>query len=451
MDDERKARSLQIWQKYVDEGEHFLNASQEFTSSELDQKRMDIIPSIVNLINSYRTNLITLETFKTQLDSINKRNRLWGFMGINGQMFFNMLVKTSASGEKTAEFEIILKKSIGLPPSIEATRQLIDEFSAYTKSLALFVHDSRAAPKTGSVNYFLSFFWQIQDPKKFPLYYTSMIDVSREHDLWIPENSNSNDYINYCHFVDQLLELFSKQVKRNLTYWDVEHAFWFVKQNPEAEKPVKETLEKTVKVIHPKSEEKELPESYIPPIVSILPRLAINDPELENVCKDNKFAIEKVFENRIDILFKMLGYETEALGQGHGRVPDGIAISPEFQYAIGYDAKVRKDPYSIGTDERAFKEYINWIFDHLKRKGIRRIYFFVISGSFSGDHNDVIKSIKMDTDVKEVRLVEVRALIALLEQKLRNPSFSLGPDGILQLFSESGILTEADVTEFAGL
>lgn len=186
-------------------------------------------------------------------------------------------------------------------------------------------------------------------------------------------------------------------------------------------------------------------------MVSILPRLAVNDPELANLCQGMGSSIEKTFENRVDVLFKMLGYETEFMGQGHGRVPDGVAICREFHYAIGYDAKVRQGAYTMGTDERAIREYIYGLTDRLKKQGIKQIYFMVISSSFSGDHDDVIRGLKMDTDVREIILVEASALVALLDAKLRDPLLTLGPDGIQRLMADSGILSEADVREFQGL
>jgi hypothetical protein len=144
----------------------------------------------------------------------------------------------------------------------------------------------------------------------------------------------------------------------------------------------------------------------------------------------------------------MLGFETELMGQGHGRVPDGVAVSDEFRYAIIYDAKVRQQPYTMGTDERAIREYIVSQGEKLRRRGIKNLYFMVISSSFTGDADDAIRGMKIETNVNEVLLVEVKALLAMLEGILRNPSISLGPDGIQRLLAFSGILTEKDVREF---
>jgi hypothetical protein len=56
--------------------------------------------------------------------------------------------------------------------------------------------------------------------------------------------------------------------------------------------------------------------------------------------------------------------------------------------------------------------------------------------------------LKIETNVNEVLLVEVKSLLALLEGKLKNPDVSLGPLGIQRLLVTSGLLTESDVREF---
>jgi hypothetical protein len=102
----------------------------------------------------------------------------------------------------------------------------------------------------------------------------------------------------------------------------------------------------------------------------------------------------------------------------------------------------------MGTDERAIREYIAIQGERLRKQGIRNLYFMVISSAFTGNHDDAIRTLKIDTNVNEVLLVEVKSLLAMLEGKLRNPNVSFGPDGIQKLLASSGLLTEADVREF---
>jgi hypothetical protein len=442
-------KSLSVWQKYVDEGEKFLNASKEYTEQELDQRRREVIPEVVDWMNRFLLGEIPLEEFKTANDGLNKRNRLWGFQAINGQMFFNVLTKISIAADQRDEFIALLKRMIPKPISIDKGKEIIEEFTKFVRALGKYSQDLRGAPKVGSIPFFLSYFWQIQAPEEYPIYYSSMVNALRDVDIWSPTGNVAEDYYTFYHLNHELQRTISEKAGRQLLLWDIEHAFWFHMQS-QIQPPI--VVIKPTVVEPDKGSEvpliSKLPESYIPPVVSILPVLAVNDPVLGEICRKSGKAIEREFEERLAILFGMLGFETELMGQGHGRVPDGVAVSDEFRYAIIYDAKVRQQPYTMGTDERAIREYIVSQGEKLRRRGIKNLYFMVISSSFTGDADDAIRGMKIETNVNEVLLVEVKALLAMLEGILRNPSISLGPDGIQRLLAFSGILTEKDVREF---
>ncbi len=160
-------------------------------------------------------------------------------------------------------------------------------------------------------------------------------------------------------------------------------------------------------------------------------------------------SLERAFEKSTDAAFSVLGYETQLLGQGKGRVPDGLALSVDDSYGILWDAKIRGDGYSMGTDDRAIKEYIVTQSRDLKRKrGLRNVYYFIVSSEFSDDYDDSIRSLKMETDVNEVCLVEADALVAMVDAKMRHPhEVSLGPDGLQRFFSVSGVLSAELIRE----
>jgi hypothetical protein len=103
----------------------------------------------------------------------------------------------------------------------------------------------------------------------------------------------------------------------------------------------------------------------------------------------------------------------------------------------------------MGTDDRAIKEYIVTQSRELKRKrGLRNVYYVVISSDFADDFDDAIRSLKMETDVNEVLLMQADALVAMVDAKLRSPlQVSLGPDGLQRLFTDSGVLSAETVRE----
>ncbi len=123
---------------------------------------------------------------------------------------------------------------------------------------------------------------------------------------------------------------------------------------------------------------------WIPPVIRDLESLASNQETEWSKAKGLK--PEKAFETKLRYAFTLLGYETTELGQGHGREPDGVALSLDVQggdYAILYDAKAREAGFSLGTSDREILDYVLRKKDDLRKKRINKIYFTVISSCFA--------------------------------------------------------------------
>jgi hypothetical protein len=446
LNDTQRDKANDIWKYYESQERSTPFNPNDLNGIHLDKRREEVLPEVRERLSAYLRGHLSLEQFKTENDSINKRNRLWGFKGMNGQMFYNMLYNTASGAALMDKFDDTLKNALSVPGGVAEARARIDLLVNFSVSLADYVEDKRQAPRAGSSIFFLSYFWQIQDHLKWPIYYSSMVNALTDESLWAPAGNPAKDYESFFELNHELKELFGTTSGRNRTLWDVEHAFWgWAHRTPfPGNAP-------TTATVTPKQVGGGLPSSYIPPVVNVLPLLAKNDPAVAESCNVSGISPEKAFEERLSMLFKMLGFCVESLGQGYGRVPDGIAISQEFHYAIIYDAKMRGAGYSIGTDDRAIREYILHETERLKRQGIRNVYFAVISGSFCGDFDDTIRSLKIETEIREILLLEASALITLLEEKLRRPELDLGPKGIQGILAQSGIITDADMKEFLGV
>jgi hypothetical protein len=56
------------------------------------------------------------------------------------------------------------------------------------------------------------------------------------------------------------------------------------------------------------------------------------------------------------------------------------------------------DGYTMGTDDRAIRQYIETQSRILKRgRGVRKIYYLIISSSFSDEFDDLIGALKMES------------------------------------------------------
>ncbi len=420
-----------------------------------DQERITVIENKLKpLLLRYLNGNIALPYFKSKVDSINKLDTLWGFKGIKGQMFFNMVINVADNLE---ECDQELKSALTVPANEQIASSRIKTFESYVRRLGdewVNAGNTRyGCPKVSSIPFFLSYFWQIQDRDEWPVYYTNSVQVMSDLNIWQPSGDLAQNYLAFKHIYENLAEIFKEESGKQFNLYEVEHVFWYKGGNPyEVRKSGNEQESvgrtKPIKII-PVESSLLLPESYIPPIIAILPRVATNEEVLVEAAKKSGTSLERAFEKYIDAAFTILGYETKLLGQGKGRVPDGLASALEENYTILWDAKIRKDGYSIGTDDRIIREYITkQSRDIKKRQSLRNIYYMIISSKFTDDFEDAIRSIKMETSINEVILVEADALVAMVDAKLRAPlQITLGPDGLQRLFSVSDIITAEKVRE----
>ncbi len=412
-------------------------------SISLDKNRIEVInKDLGTLVENFLNEKISLSEFKSKNDGINKRNELWGFKGIKGQMFFNVLFNNTNDLD---ECEQELRNAISIPKNDIIASSRIKTFISYITRVGDEIRNSGESkhkiPKITSIPYFLSYFWQIQDYKIWPVFYTSTVSVMIDCDIWNPSENLAEDYIAYKQIHEELIKIFSKENKSEFDLYEVEHVFYHkynekIKEEQKISKVKNRNVE--IKIEH----DIGLPDSYIPPIVAIIPDIARNDKKLQKIVQSGT-NLQTAFEKHVHSAFSILGYDSRLMGQGKGRVPDGLALDVDDSYAIIWDAKMRSDKYSMGTDDRNIKEYIlSQSRDLKKRKHFRNIYFIIISSSFSDDYDENISNIQMETDVNEVILMEAEALVEMVNFKLRDPlNITLGQDGMQRLFTTSGILS----------
>jgi hypothetical protein len=373
-------------------------------------------------------------------------------------MFFNMIVNTATDA---AECDQELKAVLAMPTGEEIAKSRLRTFFSYVKRLGDEHVENGGSkhgrPKVGSVPFFVSYFWQIQDWKVWPVFYTNSVQVMDDLNLWRSSGDIADDYILFKHIHEELAKLFTEKSGKLFNLYEVEHVFWYQGGNPyDAAQGLSvdnDSSGEMARVGKPAVDvlpvDGKLPDSYVPPIVAVLPQMAKNDPKLIEAAKASGTSLERAFEKSVNAAFTILGYDAQLLGQGQGRVPDGRALDLDNSHAILWDGKVRSKGYNMGTDDRTIREYIVTQSRELKRRrSVRNIYYLVVSSYFQDDGDDLIRTLKMDTDINEVILMEADALVAMVDMKLRDPhQVTLGPDGLQRLFTSSGILEAEDVKE----
>src|ERR1017187_2626951 len=168
-------------------------------SVELDANRVKLIENELKpLLADYLAGKIVLAPFKSKVDGINKRNEFWGFQGIKGQMFFNMVVKRADDVEKCDQE---LKSALAVPPNEQIASSRIKTFLSYIKKLGeQWVSSGKTRhgiPKVGSIPFFLSYFWQIQAREVWPIYYTNAVQTMTYLNIWQPSGDIAEDYLKF--------------------------------------------------------------------------------------------------------------------------------------------------------------------------------------------------------------------------------------------------------------
>ena len=98
-----------------------------------DQDRIYLIENTLKpLLSDYLKGNLELAKFKSTVDSKNKINPLWGFKGIKGQMFFNMVFNVADNLE---ELDQELKVALQVPENEELASRRIKTFESYVKRL----------------------------------------------------------------------------------------------------------------------------------------------------------------------------------------------------------------------------------------------------------------------------------------------------------------------------
>jgi hypothetical protein len=411
---------ISIWDKYIAENKIVLDTKGN-DLQDIDSKRLEAIVTLKTIVQDYTTGAIDIAEFKTDIDSFNKQNNFWGFTSIKGQMFFNLLVKTCDTEEQTQKLTKLLKQCIAEPKDIAEALSKIEALEKYVSAIFNKAPDKRKAPNPGSVCYFLSYFWQIHNSQVWPVMYSSMIVSFTDISLWQEPKSQKEGYETFYKLNEEIKKILSSHTKRNITNWEAEHSFWNFRtvkgSAPKKEATSKE--KKTTEVI------KETPISALAEasfdIYDYVPRVVANLIDLGNETETSSSAKGSKYEKAVCEVFKQLGFTVQQLGQGTGREPDLIAIHKEENVAFIVDAKAYANGYMMGAgDERAIKEYINHYCPKLKKDGIQKIGFIIVSNSFKSKFEEYINDVTWKTDIKRFVLLSSDALLHLLAYRTKD-------------------------------
>jgi len=411
-----------------------------------DDKRAIAILELKKMVVDFLAGSLSLVDFKEKSEAVSRTHPYWGFKGFSGQMQLNQYVNNIEDGAK----EKNLKDALELPKTLDEAASKIDALAEYLKELKTKTDNPKSIPRVNQ-SFMLSYFWELQNPELYPVFYGSAKNVLENLGFDFKSQETAGAGYKYfaeiCYAVRAFFEDKKGVKERNYT-WYVEHVLWhqFKKQNKEVETETRKDIRTPSKAKTIKGDE----ESWIPPIIADLEKLALNG-ETE-WSKKRSIKPEKAFETMLRYVFTILGYNVTELGQGTGREPDGVAISTDGHsgyYAIIYDAKAREKEYSIGTGDREIVEYIKNKQRELQKQRVDRVSFLIVSSEFTDNPSldSALKDIYRATRVPVV-LLRAKDLLYIVGRKLSNADINHAQ--LEDLFLETGILTTDKIVDILG-
>jgi hypothetical protein len=415
-----KNKIITIWDKYISDDKKVID-TKGHVLEDIDSKRLEAIGTLKMIMKDFITGAIDLAEFKTDIDSFNKQNNLWGFTSIKGQMFFNLLLKTCETVEQTQKLTKLMKQCVAEPKDLPDALSKIEALDKYVSAIFDKAPDKRKTPNPGSVCYFLSYFWQIHNSEIWPVMYSSMIVSFTDIGLWQESKSQKESYETFFNLNEEIKQILSQHTNRAISNWEAEHCFWNFRTGKGA-LPKKEAKAKEQKQV---DTTKGAPISALTQasfdIYDYIPRVIANLIDLGNETETSSSSKGSKYEKVVCEVFKQLGFTVQPLGQGSGREPDLIAIHKEENVAFIIDAKAYSNGYVMGAgDERAIKDYINHYCPKLKKEGIQRISFIIVSNAFKSDFAEYINDVTWKTDIKRFVLLSSDALLHLLAYRIKD-------------------------------
>ena len=435
MDELSKKQLIEIWDEHI-KANHFVTDNNGHLVNNIDNSRLEAIEVIKVIIRDFINEDITIYEFKAALDIFNRHNNLWNFSAKMGQMYFNQLLKSNEQGiDKLAA---LLKTVIAEPKDLKDAFKKIEELEKFTNAIFLVAEDKRKVPYPGSVGYFLSYFWQVHNPSKWPILYSSLINGFREIGIWKDQTSQKANYDFFYNLNAEIKDVLKEHSKKDISNWDVEHTFWNFKYsniiNPnipvEAEEaPVMNSVKAPSPVEKTFVEEVILPKAEpVKPIEAVnqVVQFDVYDYLIPKVARLFEFSqadtkLDKaLFEPTVAEAFKQLDFEITILPQGVRKNPYCLVKFREENLAFIVDTKLDSGTYFNTTDDRALKEAINDHCSDLKREGYKKVGFMLVCSAFESNHSEFINYISWNTDIKKMMFLTSDALLYLLAFKIKD-------------------------------
>jgi hypothetical protein len=193
---------------------------------DVDLLRSQAQQEMLKLLNSFLDNAITLKEFNTVFQQ--KTHNAWKvfhLQGMSGGLFLNKLVKHVPSEDA---FGHLFRLMVRVPEETQDGRRQMQAFVRFLEGLIASGHVTRAQLQPARVPFFLSAWWHIQDPERWPIFYLDVRQALLQKETHSREAPDPVEA--YFEFRTRFLSL-AKEI--GLSSWELEHLCdWSANKKP---------------------------------------------------------------------------------------------------------------------------------------------------------------------------------------------------------------------------
>ena len=170
---------------------------------EFDEKRASSIKELKSLIEDFIYKKITLKEFKERSGLMCRKFPYWGFKGFSGQMQLNQYVKNIDDKQK----ENVLREALIVPGNEHEVVERIDSIFDYITELRKQLNYPKGFPWPSQI-FMLTYFWEIQIPEEWPIYYDASKKVLSNIGFdFSASDSHGKNYLEFTEVIDAIKEL----------------------------------------------------------------------------------------------------------------------------------------------------------------------------------------------------------------------------------------------------
>lgn len=417
-----KKKIAEIWRLH---SEGFQTEDALITPNHIDDRRMEAVEIVRLIISNFVQGDFNVQEFKAALDSYNKHNNLWGFTAKLGQMFFNQLIKAHESNpEKLAK---LLREIVTEPKSLREALSRIDSLEKLSNGIYRKSKDKHNAPYPGATGFFLTYFWQIHNPKKWPILYNSLLNAFKELGVWEDKRTQKETYELYYRVYNEIKDTVEDSISRTVSFWELEHAFWNYKSKPEYEvvrRP--EAEKKQAQEPEPKqtiaAEVQPVIQEKKPEIQVSTEPLTLEDyivPRFLKIQESVTDTQESELKELVCDIFRQLDFQCSNIEEHELSVATALLKHREENIAFVLDVYSTTAHY-FDKDRRAVKEYINEHCDELRKKGYKKVAYILVCKEMGDVNEKFIHYLQWHTDLRKISLIQTDLLLEMLAYKFKN-------------------------------